>query len=306
LDYLYAGTTDKLVSGDDEKNVISFISSGWNEMEFDPPSNALAVTVTTYDTGSGEMVDSDIYFNDEYYNWGHIDTVEEEDARAVADIQNIGSHEIGHFFGVDHPSEDPGEVNQDFRYATMYYSSGAGDTTRRSLNDDDMNAIRHLYPNEGTRQSTPEPEIHSVSPNSGHNTGPDVKVRIKGANFGPLTMVRLSHSDVRYDEVCKIVSLGSDWIDCVFDLYHVSRGEYDLVVSNLYDKSNSLGAGFKVFGEEYEDMKAGGCGRMDGAKMDRKNAIIGLIILIFPITLMFLRRRAFARARIIRKKDQLT
>lgn len=53
------------------------------------------------------------------------------------DIQNIASHEIGHAVGLAHNFGDP--------YSTMYPTSKAGETLRRSLGTADIKALTVLY-----------------------------------------------------------------------------------------------------------------------------------------------------------------
>lgn len=302
IDYSYQGKLSMIKGGDDGKNTISFVSRDWMEQDFNPPPGALAVTVTTYDTGSGYIVDSDIYFNDEYYNWGHIDTAEEY-AGSLVDIQNIATHEIGHVFGLAHSSESPFESSQELLSATMYYSSRSGETFRRFLNYDDRNAIRHLYPTDKYEKTVPEPAVTDIYPNEGYNTGDELAVKVEGRYLGPMTMIKITGGDMVEDEVCKITAHYVDSVECVFDLYNVSRGQYDVVIANSYDKTQTLSKAFTVHGREieYENASSGGCGRIDEDGGKRGLALLGLIILIYPITFLPARKRALARAKINRR-----
>ena len=298
VDSEYAGTITSKQGGDDGKNELIFIQSGWADLEFSPPSGALAVTISTYDTGSGTILDSDIYFNDDNFDWGNIDTDEEAKSGKVIDIQNIATHEIGHLFGLDHSSESPGESNKDFSLATMFFSSAAGETFRRELKLDDMSAIQHLYPTKELEDSIPEPSIDSISPNYGNNDGTDVKVTVTGSNFGELTMIKLTGNDIKQDEICKIVTRNENSIDCVFDLYYVTKGDYKIVVSNSYKKEATLKENFSVYGDSFKDnTSSGGCGRIDENGNPGNIVMFGLIILIFPIMIGWSRRRALATIR---------
>src|SRR5690606_24022962 len=53
------------------------------------------------------------------------------------DLENVVTHELGHYFGLAH-SADPD--------ATMYAFSVAGETIKRDLADDDIAGICEIYP----------------------------------------------------------------------------------------------------------------------------------------------------------------
>lgn len=98
------------------------------------PSNygqtALGITWTSYDPQSGKIIDADTHYNPTYA-WST------SGAANKIDVQAVATHEIGHQLGMDHSSV------QD---ATMFYATGQGDTTGRSLSSDDIAGICHLYP----------------------------------------------------------------------------------------------------------------------------------------------------------------
>ena len=297
VDYSYEGTTPDNKGGDDGKNEIIFVKKGWHDMEFEPPAGALAVTISTYDTDSGYIVDSDIYFNDEDFDWGNIDTDEEKNSGRVVDIQNIATHEIGHLFGLDHSSESPGEQNKELYMATMYYSSSAGEIFRRYLSLDDQNAIRHLYPAQEIEKQIIRPTADEISPNFGTNGGNNLSVTIKGSNFGPMTMVKLTGNSIKSDEVCKISSLSNDTINCSFDLYHVPKGEYKVAVSNSVSDRSEMKDQFTVYGQEMPEYQhSGGCGRID-TNSNNKNlvSLFGLIILVYPIIIRRIKTKKLCR-----------
>jgi hypothetical protein len=302
LSYSYEGTMSDADGGDDGKNEIIFVSKNWQELEFSPPVGALAVTISTYDTDAGKIVDADIYFNDEYFDWGNIDSKSEEDAGYIVDIQNIATHEIGHLFGLDHSSENPVEEVPYYAEATMYYSSYAGDVSRREIKEDDRYGIQHLYPSRDIEAGIEKPEIYSISPDIGHNMSAPTTVTVKGKNFTPLTTIRLTADGIRNDEVCKIYSYDSTTAECEFDLYYVSGGTYDLVAANSYKESSILKDAFTVNGKEFEENQSGGgCGRMDSNGKPSNLMAFGMIILVFPIMIGFGKRRAFVLAKVVKK-----
>lgn len=62
------------------------------------PSNSgiVALTPISYDTGSGNILDADVIFNGIDYDWS---TVGADD---TFDVQDVLTHELGHFIGLDH------------------------------------------------------------------------------------------------------------------------------------------------------------------------------------------------------------
>lgn len=90
-----------------------------------------AVTITTYDDVSGELLDADIVF-DASRRW----SASESPAAAALDIQDVATHEIGHLLGLEH-SEVP--------EATMYGEGATGSTVRRSLHFDDVEGVVAAY-----------------------------------------------------------------------------------------------------------------------------------------------------------------
>src|ERR1051326_8700273 len=132
-------------TGNDGKNQVTFVESNWGGQSFTPPQEALAVTISTYKISTGEIIDSDTHFNGVNFHWAVIDTPEEQNGDLI-DIQNVATHEFGHFIGLDHSSEDIFEPILKLYQATMFYASGPGETFRRELKEDDQEAVENLYP----------------------------------------------------------------------------------------------------------------------------------------------------------------
>jgi len=98
------------------------------------PSNygqsALGITWTSYDPSSGKIFDADTHYNPNY-SWSTAGSAYK------IDVQSVATHEIGHQLGMDHSQ---------YQDATMFYATGQGDTSQRSLHSDDIAGICHLYP----------------------------------------------------------------------------------------------------------------------------------------------------------------
>ncbi len=91
----------------------------------------LALTTVTYNINTGEIYDADVEIN------SHDAPITVGDQNVQADLASILTHESGHFLGMAHtPVTD----------ATMYASYQFGDTSLRSLSQDDIDGICTIYP----------------------------------------------------------------------------------------------------------------------------------------------------------------
>ena len=104
-------------------------------------TDAFAVTVPLYELDSGRIVDADILCN-KNFGWSTNALGEAN----KADIQSILTHEIGHFFGLDH-------CNSTLADATMYWASIEGEIYKRSLAADDIQGVCHQHLVEGMNGS---------------------------------------------------------------------------------------------------------------------------------------------------------
>jgi Matrixin len=97
----------------------------------------LAVTYTWRWTDG--FVESDTLFNTSF-SWANLGAEGDgcyETAGNVYDIQNIGTHEFGHTYGLGHPSGA--------RFETMYAYGYSGETLKRSLASGDKAGANFLY-----------------------------------------------------------------------------------------------------------------------------------------------------------------
>lgn len=103
------------------------------EWSFSP--DAIAVTVLTVDDQTHQIVDADIAFNP-----GRTFRVLPAEGLLTTDaddIQNALTHELGHAIGLAH--------NPNLPTAVMFPTARPGETTKRVLSSDDLDAIAALY-----------------------------------------------------------------------------------------------------------------------------------------------------------------
>jgi hypothetical protein len=117
-------------------NVISMLTAAeWQREGFG--ASEFARTKLWYDEKSGEILGADIAFNPTIMPLLVCPDSTSCSADAV-DLQNVITHEIGHFLGLAH-SEDAS--------ATMWCAAQRGDHEKRSLADDDAAGLCGVYKN---------------------------------------------------------------------------------------------------------------------------------------------------------------
>jgi MYXO-CTERM domain-containing protein len=126
-------------------------------------ASALAVTTDTANTRTGQIYDADVEVNLVDYQWA--DLVEDPTLTNDMDLQNALTHELGHLIGLDHtcfdafssptgvrPTDNDGAplpdcptASADVQATTMFPSAQPGDTQKRTLAPDDVNAVCTIY-----------------------------------------------------------------------------------------------------------------------------------------------------------------
>ncbi len=95
------------------------------------PDNYAAVTITTFDSYTGALIDADIVFNANR-DW----STDGVPGARQQDLLDVATHEVGHLLGLEH-SENPD--------ATMFAEGPRGSTERRTLHLDDLDALTAAY-----------------------------------------------------------------------------------------------------------------------------------------------------------------
>lgn len=138
---VYAGTSDAARATTptslrtEPDNLIVFIRSAseWTSSGNSP--TWIAITKIAHDPDSGEIVDADIEIND----GGYVFSYDDSPTRNQVDFLSMITHELGHFYGLDHSTEASATM-----YAT-YATSPQDATEARSLAQDDSDGICTLY-----------------------------------------------------------------------------------------------------------------------------------------------------------------
>ena len=147
--FQFVGFTGSEPFADDDISVLGF--QAHPEME-----RVLGATGFVIDTQTGEIVESDIFFNSAFA-WS---TAAGGDPNAF-DLESVAVHEIGHFIGLGHSALGETEIRPEggrrvlASGAVMFpIAFGRGNTLDRELQPDDIAGVSDLYPTGGFRDRT--------------------------------------------------------------------------------------------------------------------------------------------------------
>lgn len=130
LDFEFAGaTTNAVSSASDNRNVIRWVDANI-------AAGVFAVTITTFDTTTAKLLDADMELNDRDFTWDTLGPTATQGVIGRAMIENVVTHEIGHFVGLDHASN---------ARSSLFFQSGPGLVSSVSLETDDRAAIISDY-----------------------------------------------------------------------------------------------------------------------------------------------------------------
>ena len=94
----------------------------------------IAITGYTYDVNSNRIINADIIFNEEFYNFAYTDPV----FVTQIDFESSLLHELGHFLGLKH-------INKDDDPNSIMNPSLSKGQIKRTLSEQDKATIRSLY-----------------------------------------------------------------------------------------------------------------------------------------------------------------
>jgi hypothetical protein len=149
VSFTFAGFTSAGPFTEDGQSVLGFAE----EPDMD---RVLGATTFVVDDVTGELIESDIFFNT-IFPWSTSDA----GVPGRFDLQSVATHEIGHFLGLGHSALGETELRPSggrrviASGAVMFpVAFGAGTTADRVLQPDDIAGVSDVYPETGFRQNT--------------------------------------------------------------------------------------------------------------------------------------------------------
>ena len=135
--------TNEYTAGGPNANTIYFEDNGFDGRD---PDHTIALTTTHFDHVTGEIQDADMALNSAIDRFSVSDDGQYVDGTKIQDLVSVVTHEVGHFFGLDH-SKVPGSV--------MYFQAQPG--LHRELSPDDIAGICAIYPPDREASCDPVP-----------------------------------------------------------------------------------------------------------------------------------------------------
>jgi hypothetical protein len=173
-------TTDKLTASlvaadcavaSECRHLVTALSSNWTALS-GSDMGVIALTVVKFNTDTRRILDYDIMLDDEFH-----DFATNGDATKY-DLEGIMAHEVGHALGVAHPA------NADRATSTMWGVTPLGNTSLRTLEEDDATAARYLYSPLNIPVRPPDNNLFGLIERAGGTMGGDGGCDLGGGTQG--------------------------------------------------------------------------------------------------------------------------
>jgi hypothetical protein len=127
--HITSGTRDELGFHEQQNRNGVYLVHDWKLFP-----DALAVTVATFESRTGKLVDADVLVNANFsYSWLSGDG----EPTDRYDLLSVMTHELGHVLGLGDAPDSPG--------ATMWPTVNPGDTYQRDIDADDEEGVEQAY-----------------------------------------------------------------------------------------------------------------------------------------------------------------
>ena len=226
---------------DDGKDTISWIGSSWPWQH-----NTLAVTsLEAYDTATGRVTETDMIINGQDFNWA----VSGTPSSTQYDLLSVVTHEMGHMCMLDDL------YDKLFSHSTMYGYVSAGSISPRTLDEDDMDGVRYLYPL--STEDIPPPRILEFHTPGNSTTPYDKFISNQNTTYDDTDLIGYGFRDTPRFEVWDSVSSVSSPEISLFQFASYMRlrvnvkftgpvGSYDVKVINPNGKFDFIPEGLQV------------------------------------------------------------
>jgi len=151
--FVFGGTVPRTDVGYDTHdpsanvNLVKWVEAGWDRSYTgEDAASILALTTRTFDGSSGEMLDADVVFNGQVFQFALLADAAGQSS-TVQDIEGAMIHEAGHILGLDDLT-DPRDQD-----SVMFAKRQVGEQRKRALAQDDVNGLCAIYPKSASDDS---------------------------------------------------------------------------------------------------------------------------------------------------------
>lgn len=139
-------------SDDGNANVIAFVNDFAARMY---PTDAVAVTIVWHNTETGQIYDADMLLNEGFGPFEVCPSLGCPPGTTGFDLQNVITHEAGHFLGLAHSADV---------VSTMFFRAQTAETSKRTLSPDDIDGFCAAYGGSGVPAACDPTPRHGFDP----------------------------------------------------------------------------------------------------------------------------------------------